>query len=204
MTGEDEVRARLSALPEPPIPDEVASAITARLADEVRLRSTGGDPGSATVVPFTARHRRRLSGLLVAAAAAGIAMLLAWTIAPAGQPGTDGPPVIRAGAIYEPADFADQLRQRFLNAPAASAPTHTFADSSAGIVSCADAVDAYGRVLAVDTGSYDDRAAVVIVTSYPADTKYEEIWVVSPVCGSSDAVVIRHMVYDVDASTATL
>ncbi len=202
MNGEDEVRARLSALPQPPIPAEVASAITDRLGQEAHLRGTGG--GDAEVVAITARHRRRLSGLLVAATAAGIAMLLAVVVAPAGQPGPEGPPVIRAGALYEPEGFAEQVRQRFLNAPATSGPTRTFADSAAGIDRCADAVDAYGRVLAVDTGSYDDHAAVVIVTSYPADTQYEEVWVVSPGCGPSDPVVIRHMVYDVDASTANL
>ncbi|MFN8183836.1 MAG: hypothetical protein U0R23_05385 [Candidatus Nanopelagicales bacterium] len=200
MNGEDEVRARLAGLPHPPIPADVSAAISARLAQEAH--SSGRE--DAEVVPFTARHRRRFSGLLVAAAVAGIAMLMAVTVTPAGQQGDEGPPVIRAGAIYEPDHFADQVRQRFLNAPATSAPTHTFADSTVGIVTCADAVDAFGHVLAVDTGSYDDRAAVVIVTSYPANTQYEEVWVVSPVCGPSDPAVIRHMVYDVDASTANL
>ena len=202
MNGEDAVRARLSALPDPPIPAEVAAAISARLAEEAALRGTG--EGEADIVPITPRHQRRLSGLLVAAAVAGIAMLLALTVTPAGQQGTEGPPVIRAGAIYEPEGFAQQVRQRYLNAPATNAPTRTFADTIQGIATCTDAVDAFGHVLAVDTGSYDEHAAVVIVTSYPANTQYEEVWVVSPVCGPSDPAVIRHMVYDVDDSTANL
>lgn len=199
MNSEDELRTRLSALPSPPMPDDVAAAISQRLADEQRA-----DAQDQTVVPLTARHQRRISGLLVAAAVAGIAMLLAVTVKPPAAPVASGPPVIRAGAIYEPRDFAQEVRERFLGAPAAQGPTNTFADTSAGIVACTDAVDAFGHVLAVDAGSYDDTAAVVLVTSYPANTQYEEVWVVEPGCGPSDPDVIRHMVYDVDNSTANL
>lgn len=194
---EDELRSQLSALPSPAMPDDVNAAITAALA----AQATSGD---AEVVPLTPRHQRRLSGLLIAAAVAGIMMLLAVTVQSPVAPGGTDSPVIRAGAIYEPRDFAQELRERFLTAPPASGPTNTFADSAQGITACTEAVDAFGTVMGVDAGSYDDAAAVVIVTSYPAHTQYEEVWVVSPGCGSGDPRVMRHMVYDVDASTDTL
>ena len=197
--NEDELRSRLSALPSPPMPDDVHSAISAALASEAQARPTGGE-----VVALTPRHQRRLSGLLIAAAVAGVLMLLAVTVQSPTPPGGTQSPVVRAGAIYAPEDFAQQLTQRFLSAPAAAQPTNTFADSAAGIAACADDVDAFGKVLGVDTGSYDEVAAVVLITTYPAQTQYEEVWVVSPSCGMGDVQVIRHMVYDVDGSTASL
>ena len=157
--NEDELRSRLSALPSPPMPDDVHSAISAALASEAQARPTGGE-----VVALTPRHQRRLSGLLIAAAVAGVLMLLAVTVQSPTPPGGTQSPVVRAGAIYAPEDFAQQLTQRFLSAP----------------------------------------AAVVIVTSYPAHSEYEEVWVVNPGCGTGDVRVIRHMVYDVDESTASL
>lgn len=195
MTSESELHSRLSALPSPPMPDEVAQAIHARLAEAET---------PTNVVPITRTHRRRLSGLLVAAAVAAFAMLMTVAVEPTSTPVAGGPPIVRAGAIYEPRLFADELSQRYLGEPAAAKPTDTFADSETGIDTCADAVDAFGHVLAVDTGSYDSTAAVVLVTSYPANSEYEEVWVVTPACGPSDSRVIRHMVYDVDHSTDDL
>ena len=64
--NEDELRSRLSALPSPPMPDDVHSAISAALASEAQARPTGGE-----VVALTPRHQRRLSGLLIPAAVAG-------------------------------------------------------------------------------------------------------------------------------------
>ncbi len=197
--NEDELRSRLSDLPSPPMPAEVSAAISAALAAEVEARETGGE-----VVALTPRHQRRLSGLLMAAAVAGVLMLLAVTIQSPVAPTDSDSPIIRAGAIYEPRDFAQELQQRFLHTPATAAPTNTFADSSQGIADCTDALDAFGNVMGVDAGSYNNAAAVVIITSYPAQTQYEEVWVVSPTCGTGDTQVIRHMVYDVDASTASL
>ena len=197
---EEELQAQLSALPSPPMPDDVTAAITAALAGQAASDADGG----ADVVPLTPRHRRRLSGLLMAVAVAGVMMLLAVTVQSPTSPTESDSPVIRAGAIYEPRDFAQDLRERFLTASPASGPTNTFADSAQGITACTEAVDAFGRVMGVDVGSYDEAAAVVLVTSYPAQTQYEEVWVVSPGCGSGDPQVIRHMVYDVDASTDTL
>jgi hypothetical protein len=197
--NEDELRSRLSALPSPPMPEDVTSAISAALAAEVASRPEGGE-----VVPLTPRHQRRLSGLLIAAAVAGVLMLLAVTVQSPVPPTPTAAPVVRAGAIYEPQNFAQQLTQRFLSAPVADEPTNTFADSTQGIEACTDAVDAFGSVMGVDTGSYGDAAAVVIVTSYPAHSEYEEVWVVTPSCGTGDVRVIRHMVYDVDNSTASL
>jgi hypothetical protein len=198
--NEDELQSRLSALPSPPMPDHVTSAISAALAAEAQSRPTD----AAEVVALTPRHQRRLSGLLIAAAVAGVLMLLAVTVQSPMPPSETAAPVVRAGAIYEPRDFAEQLKKRFLQTPAASGPTNTFADSPAGIAACTDAVDAFGNVMGVDTGSYGDAAAVVLITSYPAHAEYEEIWVVSPSCGTGDVQVIRHMVYDVDDSTASL
>lgn len=197
MTSEAEVRARLSALPSPPMPDAVGEAITARLAAETAPL--------AEVVPLTPRHRRRLGGLLTAAAVAGLAMLLAVGTEPAGPPvAHGGPPIVKAGAIYEPAHFAQEVRERFLATPPATTATQTFADTAEGIDACADEVDAYGHVLTVDAGSYNSAPAVVLITVYPADAEYEEVWVVTPRCGAGDPEVIRHMVYDVDGSTANL
>jgi len=199
MTGEAELRSRLSALPSPPMPDDVARDLRERLAQEAAAREV-----PAEVIPLTATHRRRLSGLLVAAAVAGVTMLVSVSAEPGSAPVADAPPVIHAGAVYHPTGFAQRVSERFLRAPVASAPTGTFADSADGIAQCIGAVDAYGHVLSVDAGSYDEAAAVVLVTSYPANTEYEEVWVVSPQCGPSDSKVVRYMVYDVDNSTARL
>lgn len=202
MTSDEEVRRRLSALPSPAIPDDVREAIRARLAQEAQVRAAGPQP-LAEVVALTDKHRRRLGGLLIAAAVAGIAMLLPVAIAPT-TPDPDSPAaVVRAGAIYEPARFADQLRSRFGQDPA-TGPTGTFADSAAGIRKCQAAVDAYGPVLSLDAGSYERTQVVVMVTRYPASATYEEIWVVDPQCGSTDRTVIRHILFDVDPSADTL
>jgi hypothetical protein len=206
MTSDARVRSQLSELPSPGMPHDVYSAISARIAEEAA--QPGGRPGEPTadnVVAFTPRHSRRLNGLLLAAAVAAFALLMAISVEPASPPIAAGqPPVVRAGAIYEPRAFAEQVRQRYLTAPTAVSPTATFADSQAGIEMCADAVDAVGPVLAVDAGSYDEVAAVVMVTTYPANSQYEEVWVVLPACGPGNNQVIRHMLYDVDNSAANL
>lgn len=201
MTSEDDVRSLLAALPSPDMPESVAQAITARLADEAATPSGS----TADVVALTPRHRGRLNVLLVAAAVAAFAMLISVAVRPAPAPVAQAAsPVIKAGAIYEPADFTSELRERFLTAPAASEPTRTFADTPQGIAACVEAVSAYGRLLTIDTGSYDDLAAAVIIATYPLDTEYEEVWVVTADCGSTDPIVLDHMVFDVDDSTATL
>ncbi len=201
MTSEDDVRSLLAALPSPDMPASVAQEITARLAEQAAAQSEA----TADVVALTPRHKGRLNVLLVAAAVAAFAMLISVAVRPAPAPiAQASSPVIKAGAIYEPSDFTSELRQRFLTAPAASGPTRTFADSPQGIAECVAAVSAYGRLLSIDTGSYDDLAAAVIIATYPLNTEYEEIWVVGPDCGTADPVVRDHMVFDVDDSTATL
>lgn len=79
MTSEDDVRSLLAALPSPDMPESVAQAITARLADEA------GTPSGSTadVVALTPRHRGRLNVLLVAAAVAAFAMLISVAVRPA-------------------------------------------------------------------------------------------------------------------------
>jgi len=202
MNSEEEVRSRLSSLPSQGIPDHVARAVHARLAAESSERARGAH---AEVVPITRKHRSRLNGLMVAAAAAAFAMLMAVSVQSPGPPVAQGQaPVVKAGAIYEPTDFADEVRERFLTAQRTTSPTNTFADSPAGIEACAHAVSAYGAVLTVDTGSYDDLPAAVVITTYPINTEYEEIWVVTPGCGTTSSQVIGHMVLDVDNSTANL
>lgn len=196
MTSDAEVRARLAGLPPASIPPEVRAAILARLAEESQV---------AEVVPLTPRHRRRLSGLLVAAAAAAFVML----VAVAGGGGTappvaSGQPIVKAGAVYDPGPFATQLRERFLGAPASTKDTGTFADSPSGIVACTGSLDAFGDILVFDAGVYAGQAAVVIVSTYPGDTEYEEVWVVNPQCGTADTDVIRHFLLDVDKSAARL
>lgn len=201
MTSEDDVRSLLAALPSPDMPESVARVITARLGEQAATQSEA----PADVVALTPRHKGRLNVLLVAAAVAAFAMLISVAVRPAPAPIAQASnPVIKAGAIYEPADFTSELRQRFLTAPAASGPTRTFADSPQGIAECVEAVSAYGRLLTIDTGSYGDLAAAVIIATYPLNTEYEEIWVVGPNCGTSDPIVLDHMVLDVDDSTATL
>ncbi|HQR81062.1 MAG TPA: hypothetical protein PLT68_12670 [Actinomycetota bacterium] len=203
MTSDEDVRRRLSALPSPVMPDDVRAAIHARLAQEPPPRAGGSTQPVAEVVALTDTHRRRLGGLLVAAAVAGVAMLLPVAIAPSGPDPASPEPVVRAGAIYHPSGFGEQLRQRLRVAPARSA-TGTFADTEAGVRRCKGAIDAYGSVLSLDAGSYDRTEVVVMVTRYPASTSYEEIWVVGPQCGSTDQTVIRHILFDVDDSAATL
>ncbi|MCU0277508.1 MAG: hypothetical protein MUF33_11605 [Candidatus Nanopelagicales bacterium] len=199
MTSDAEVRARLAGLPSASIPPEVREAIMARLAQESQ------EPQLADVVPLTPRHRRRLSGLLVAAAAAAFVMVLA--VAGGGDPAppvASAQPVVKAGAIYDPGPFAAQLRDRFLGAPAATKQTGTFADSPPEIVACTGSIDAFGEVLTLDAGVYGGQAAVVIVSTYPGDTEYEEVWVVNPQCGDADTDVIRHFLLDVDKSATRL
>ncbi len=202
MSSEEEVRSRLSSLPSPAIPDHVAQGVRARLAAESSESVTGaGD----TVVPLTGRHRSRLNVLLIAAAVAAFAMLMAVSVESPSAPVAQGQlPVVKAGAIYEPANFADEVRERFMEAQGTTSPTNTFADSPAGIEACADALSAYGAVLTIDTGSYDDLPAAVVITTYPINSEYEEVWVVTPGCGATSNEVIGHMVLDVDNSTATL
>lgn len=197
MSDEQDVRDLLARLPSPPMPPAVRQQILARLAEQ--------QAPVAPVVPITRIHRRRLNGLLIAAVVAAFAMLMSVTVQSPSGPVTASPaPVIKAGALYQSTDFVPELQQRFRAAPAAVGPTRTFADSRQGIQACTVAVDAYGSVLSVDTGSYDDVAAVVLVTTYLPDTQYEEVWVVTPRCGPGDDLVMRHMVYDVDNSTANL
>lgn len=189
MMQESEVRARLRALPSPVMPDDVLAGIWQRLAHE------------QVVVPLTPRHRSRLTWLLAAASVLGFLMLVASAGSTNPTP-VSASPIVRAGAVFEPAQFAEQLRTRS-TATAMLSPTNTFADSPTAITACASAVQAYGRVLFLDVGSYGQDAAVVIVTAYPANPDYEEVWVVTPDCGATDASVYRHMIYDVDGSTVT-
>lgn len=188
---DQEVRARLADLPAAPMPPDVFAAVETRLAQE------------RTVVPLTPRHSRRMSWLVAAAAILGVMALLGIGERPSEAPVAASVPVVRAGAVFQPAGFADQLAAR-MTGYTGVAPTSTFADSSATIKTCATSVQAYGRVLFLDAGTYDRTAVVVMVTSYPANTEYEEVWVLSPDCGAGDSLVYRHMVYDVDGSTKSV
>ena len=195
MTSDEEVRARLAGLPSVAIPPDVRQAVLDRLAQESQV---------ADVVPLTPRHQRRLSGLLVAAAVAAFLMLIGVASGTPSAPTPTAQPIVKAGAIYDPGQFTGQLRSRFLAAPAADEPTETFADSPSTLSTCTESIDAYGTVLVLDVGMYAGGSAVVIVSNYPGDSEYEEVWVVSPDCGSTDSHVIRHFLLDVDNSAATL
>lgn len=184
------VSSMLSALPSPPIPAEVAAAIEARLAEE------------RTVVPMTRRHTRRLNWLVAAAAAVAFLALIGVSGSGQTSPPVAQPPVVRAGAVFEPTAFAEQLKLRMTDGPTSTA-TATFADSPEQRRACATAVQAYGRLMFLDVGTYDRAAAVVMVTSYPANTDYEEVWVVAPDCGAGSTAVYRHMIYDLDGSLTT-
>lgn len=188
---ESEVSARLSDLPSPPMPPDVVAAIEQRLAQE------------RNVVPLTPRHSRRLTWLVAAAAILGVLALVGAGERQAPSPVASTVPVVRAGAVFEPAGFAKQLSSR-MNGSSGADRTDTFADSPTAVKTCATSVQAYGRVLFIDVGTYDRQPAVVMVTTYPANTEYEEVWVIAPDCGTSDPVVYRHMVYDVDGSTKSL
>lgn len=188
---ESEVSARLADLPAAPMPPEVVTAIEQRLAQE------------RTVVPMTPRHSRRLTWLVAAAAILGLLALVGVGERSTPSPVASSAPVVRAGAVFEPSGFADQLSRRMAG-PARTDRTDTFADTPTGIQACATSVQAYGRVLFIDAGSYDQQPAVVMVTTYPANTEYEEVWVITPDCGTSDPVVYRHLVYDVDGSTRSV
>jgi hypothetical protein len=184
-----DVARRLAALPSPPLPDAVAAAVADRLAEERK------------VVPITARHRRRLNWLLGAAAAGALVMLV--TVGDDDQPAPlTEKPLVRAGAVFDAGPFADQVRTRFLSGANGAAATETFVDSPSAMTACMTAIHAYGKVLAADVGTYDTALAVVLVTAYPPNTDYEEVWVVGPRCGAGDVTVVRHMIYDVDHSTA--
>lgn len=201
MITDDELRSRLSELPSPTMPTAVHEAVAAR------LRALAIDARApAEVVPLTPKHRSRLNGLLLAAAVAAFAMLMSVAVQSPQQPPVAGVqnPVIKAGAIYNPAGFIDELRVRYLDTASTSAPTNTFADSAQGIVECTSALAAYGQVLSIDTGRYGNAAAAVVITRYPLNTEYEEIWVVTPACGATDTAVMDHMVVDVDDSAANL
>ncbi len=186
---EREVAALLSALPSPSMPRDVVDAIEQRLAQE------------RVVVPLTPRHTRRLNWLVAAAAVLGVLALVG--VGSSQQSSVtvaSGLPVVRDGAVFDRSGLGPQLRDR-MRTEGASATTRTFADTPAGVVACTSAVQAYGRVLFIDAGTYDREAVVVLVTSYPANSEYEEVWVVSPDCGAEQPQVYRHMLYDVDGST---
>lgn len=188
---EQEMSARLAALPSVPMPPDVFAAIEARLAQE------------NNVVPLTPRHSRRLTWLVAAAAILGVLALVGVGERTTPAPVTATVPVVRAGAVFQPVGFGEQVTAR-LRADGQTVRTDTFADSPSTIKACATSVQAYGQVLFLDAGVYDSQAAVVMVTTYPANTEYEEVWVISPYCGAGDAVVYRHMVYDVDGSTKSV
>lgn len=185
---DSEVSARLAALPAPAMPDDVAAAIEARLAQEQK------------VVPLTPRHRSRLNWLVAAAGVVALLALVGMSTGSGSSTPVAGPPVVRAGAVFQPAGFANQLQQR-IGTPGEVSTTDTFADSTDGISACATAVRAHGHVMFLEVGTYDQVDAVVLVTSYPANTDYEEVYVVAPDCGPGNAAVMRHMLYDVDGST---
>jgi hypothetical protein len=192
MNGEEQVRSLLSGLPRPSMPAGVAEAIAQRLAAESPAAQS-----PAEVVPLEPAHRRRLSTLLVAACFAALAALLG-----AGMPATPAPqpgdrPVLHAGAVFTPAGLGGEVSRRYQYATVSSS-TGTFADRDSEVLTCVRAVSAYGRLLAIDTGSYDASEAVVLIMRSPLNADYEEVWVVTPACGRGDGQILRHIVYDVD------
>lgn len=190
MIDDNEVRARLAALPSPPIPQDVYLAIEQRLAEERK------------VVVLTTGHKRRLNWLVAAAAVLGLLALVGVSERNTPTPVAAGTPVVRAGAAFTAPVLLTQIQDRMV-LEGESVKTESFADSPSAITACARAIEAYGRIMFLDVGTYDQNSAVVIVTTYPANTDYEEVWVVSPDCGESDAMVYRHMIADVDRSTIT-
>lgn len=195
MTSDDEVRSRLRALPQPVMPESVARSVHSTLSS--------AEP-APDVVSITGGDRRRMRTLLVAAAAAAALVLVGLASEPQRTPAPGGVPVMRAGAIFEPTGFAQTLRERFLGGAPIVARTDTFADTPAGLAACTRAVDAYGHVIGIDAGRYSSSPAVVLITSYPGNREYEEIWVVAPTCSETNPTVMRHMLYDLDNSAATL
>ena len=192
MNGEQRVRSALSGLPRPAMPDSVRQAVEQRLEIEA----------AADVVALPPVHRRRLTGLVAAAAFAAFAALLGAGMPQNPQPVAREAPLMRAGAVYTPTAFRDEVVSRFAARPTMQ-PTGTFADDPAGISACVRAVRAYGRLLAIDTGSYDASAAVVLITHSPMNTDYEEVWVVTPDCGAGNGQVLRHMVDNIDGVPGT-
>ena len=190
--NDDQVRSHLRALPTAQMPESVRSSVHAALAEPTN------------VIPITQGHRRRLRTLLVAAAAAAVLALVGLAEGPRPATYTASGPVMHAGAIFEPENFAATLRERFLGGAPAVSFTNTFADNPAALAECTRAVAAYGRLLGVDAGQYSSRPAVVLITSYPGNTEYEEIWVVTPTCSAADPAIMRHMLFDLDNSAASL
>jgi hypothetical protein len=187
MNGEQRVRSALSGLPRPVMPDSVRRAVEQRLEIEA----------AADVVALPPVHRRRLTGLVAAASFAAFAALLGAGMPKDPQPVAREAPLMRAGAVYTPGGFGNEVASRFAARPTTQ-PTGTFADNPAEISECVRAVRAYGVLLAVDTGSYDASAAVVLITRSPMNFDYEEVWVVTPACGPRSGQVLRHMVNNVD------
>lgn len=189
MSDDEQIRRHLAALPRPAMPAEVTDRIHQRLAEETKVTPIAGG--------------RRMTVLVAAAAVAGVMALVGLGLQPQTEPVPAQSPVLRAGAVFEPETFATQLRQRYLDMSTRTRVTATFADSPRTLQACTDAVSAQGRILGVDAGRYGRTEAVILITKYPADREYEEIWVVTPGCGPQDSNVIRHMLFDVDPSLPT-
>lgn len=191
MNGDQRVRSALSGLPRPVMPDSVRRAVEQRLEIEA----------AADVVALPPVHRRRLTGLVAAASFAAFAALLGAGMPQDPQPVAREAPLMRAGAVYTPQAFRDEVASRFASRPT-TRPTGTFADDPEGVSDCVRAVRAYGVLLAIDTGSYDASEAVVLITRSPMNSDYEEVWVVTPACGLGSGQVLRHMVDNIDGVPA--
>lgn len=190
---DDDVRHVLSSLPAPTMPQPVREDILRALRAEPRTL-----PGR-----ISQRHQRRLRLATGVAAAAAVAALLSLgSTSP--QPVTAKQPLLRAGALYEPSGFGQALRSRWQSVRLHSRPTGSFADSPQRVTACTRSVSALGRVIAIDTGTYDGRAAVVLITRYPAHHDVEEVLVVTPECGIEQPRVIRHILLDVEGDAASL
>lgn len=183
--NDDDVRRMLANLPNPAAPVEVRQ----RVLDALASQSQGGE-----VVPLTPRHQRRLRWLSAAAAAAAVAALLGMGRAQPQPTPVAEQPLLRSGALYEPADFGPALRARWAGGQQSARM------SQPQLADCTRAVAAHGRVRGADTGQYGNSPAVILITSYPAQPDYEEIWVLTPACAPGTPTVVRHMIFDVDPS----
>lgn len=180
--SDEQVRELLASLPSPAIPD----AVTARIR-----RSLQGD-----VVPL--RPDRNVAAMMVAAAVAAVVMLVAVVVRPTGsQPpplAQASPPVVHAGAVYEPTTLVQTVRERLgLRADPGTPQPGTFLATADGLRDCLTALQAQGALMMADVGTYAQNPAVVLVTRYIPHRSFIEVWVVERSCGRAGTGLRRHV-----------